>query len=141
MAFPFLDRDLVALLMGLPGEAQTWQGVPKALLREAMRGVLPDAIVRRTWKADFTDLVNEGMERDFFLVVGAVADGLAAQLGYLDRNAIREDVERVHEGLRSASAAAAWKLSDALGLELWLQAFWAKETWATDPAEHRGGPR
>ena len=141
MAFPFLDRDLVALLMGLPGEAQTWQGVPKALLREAMRGVLPDAIVRRTWKADFTDLVNEGMERDFFPVVGAVADGLAAQLGYLDRNAIREDVERVHEGLRSASAAAAWKLSDALGLELWLQAFWAKETWATDPAEHKGGPR
>lgn len=141
MAFPFLDRDLVALLMGLPGEAQTWQGVPKALLREAMRGVLPDPIVRRTWKADFTSLVNEGMERDFPLVVRAVCDGTAAQLGYLDRTAIREDVEGVHEGLRSASAAAAWKLSDALGLELWLQAFRAKETSVTGTAKHRGGQR
>ena len=33
MAFPFLDRDLLSFLMAIPGEMQTWNGVPKALLR------------------------------------------------------------------------------------------------------------
>ncbi len=51
--------------MSIPGEMQTYRGVPKALLRHAMQGVLPEAIIRRTWKADFTHLVNEGMAQDF----------------------------------------------------------------------------
>src|SRR5439155_17111426 len=33
MAFPFLDRDLIAFLMAIPGEMQTRDGVPKALVR------------------------------------------------------------------------------------------------------------
>ena len=57
MAFPFLDRDLVSFLMRIPGELQTWQGVPKGLLREALRDVLPEAIAQRNWKADFTDFL------------------------------------------------------------------------------------
>ncbi len=123
MTFPFLDRDLLAFLMALPGEILTWQGVPKALLREAMRGTLPEAIVARTWKADFTSLVNEGMARDFSRAAPLAADGLAANLGYLDRDVLRRDLERVRQGLRETDARAAWSLSDVLGLELWLRVF------------------
>jgi hypothetical protein len=49
---PFLDRDVIAFLMSIPGETQTRNGVPRALLRDAMRGIVPDAILRRRWCAD-----------------------------------------------------------------------------------------
>jgi asparagine synthase (glutamine-hydrolysing) len=46
---PFLDRDLIAYLMAVPGEIQNRGGVPRALLRDAMRGIVPDDILRRRW--------------------------------------------------------------------------------------------
>ena len=48
---PFLDRDVIAFLMSIPGEMQTHNGVPRALLRDAMRGIVPDAILQRRWRA------------------------------------------------------------------------------------------
>src|SRR5262249_13109486 len=52
-AFPFLDRDLIAFLMAIPGEIQSRDGVPKALLRDACAHILPRSIARRRSKADF----------------------------------------------------------------------------------------
>ena len=47
---PFLDRDLIAYLMAVPGEIQNRGGVPRALLRDAMRGIVPDVILARRWR-------------------------------------------------------------------------------------------
>ena len=47
---PFLDRDLIAYLMAVPGEIQNRGGVPRALLRDAMRGIVADDILRRRWR-------------------------------------------------------------------------------------------
>lgn len=52
---PFLDRDVIAYLMSIPGEIQTRSGVPRALLRDAMRGVVPDAILSRRWREEGAD--------------------------------------------------------------------------------------
>jgi asparagine synthase (glutamine-hydrolysing) len=49
---PFLDRDLIAYLMAVPGDIQNRGGVPRALFREAMRGIVPDAILERRWRND-----------------------------------------------------------------------------------------
>ena len=51
-AFPFLDRDLVQFLMAVPGDIQNAGGVPRAMARDGMRGVLPDEIRARVWKGD-----------------------------------------------------------------------------------------
>ncbi len=124
MAFPFLDRDLVSFLMRIPGEIQTWRGVPKVLLREGLRDVLPEAIARRTWKADFTHLVNEGMERDYAQAVDWLRhDAMVISQGYVSREVMIGELERVKNQLGGSSADAAWSLSDLLGLELWLQVF------------------
>jgi asparagine synthase (glutamine-hydrolysing) len=47
---PFLDRDVIAFLMSIPGDVQTHGGVPRALLRDAMRGIVPEPILRRRWR-------------------------------------------------------------------------------------------
>lgn len=124
IAFPFLDRDLLAFLMGIPGEIQTWKGVPKALLREGLRGVLPEAIALRNWKADFTHLVNEGIARDYpGLVRHLESDGMAVGLGYVKGEVIREELRQLEGRVQGPTCETAWSLSDLLGLELWLQVF------------------
>jgi asparagine synthase (glutamine-hydrolysing) len=127
MAFPFLDRDLLSFLMSIPGEMQTWKGVPKAFLREAMRGVLPEAIVQRTWKADFTHHVNEGMQRDYpRLAQCLLTGGLSVQRGYLKEDVLRETLARLQSRIQGPTCESAWRLSALVGLELWLQVFYGK---------------
>ncbi len=50
---PFLDFRLVEFLMGLPPEAKLWKGTTKKVLREAMRGTLPEPIRTRMDKMGF----------------------------------------------------------------------------------------
>jgi asparagine synthase (glutamine-hydrolysing) len=49
-ATPFLDRTVIAFLMAIPGEIQNRGGVPRMILREAMRGLVPDPILDRRWR-------------------------------------------------------------------------------------------
>jgi asparagine synthase (glutamine-hydrolysing) len=134
IAFPFLDRDLIMFLMGIPGEIQTWKGVPKGLLREAMRGILPDAITDRTWKANFSHLVNDGMRQDYPQLVNCLgAESAAVRRGYLDRTTTDSLLQSYRQQLKNQTSEAAWALSDLLGLELWLQVFFEQNTGLQQP--------
>lgn len=140
MAFPFLDRDLLSFLMSIPGDVQTWKGVPKALLREGMRGILPDAIANRRWKADFTHLVNEGMERDYPQMLDCLQAGAATfKWGYVKENILHEHLHRLKDQIRGAATCeATWALTDLLALELWLQVFFeSRHTRSESGAEER----
>ncbi|MFB3075200.1 MAG: asparagine synthase-related protein, partial [Candidatus Methylomirabilales bacterium] len=96
IAFPFLDRDLLSFLMAISGEVLTRNGVPKALLRAAMGDVLPEAIVHRRWKADFSHLVNETVERDFRRLVHCMeSEGQAVKRGYVKRDILKQSLERL----------------------------------------------
>lgn len=50
---PFLDYRLVELVLGLPAESKIRNGVTKAVLRTAMRDVLPNAVANRRDKMGF----------------------------------------------------------------------------------------
>ncbi|MEE9288378.1 MAG: asparagine synthase-related protein [Bacteroidota bacterium] len=124
MDYPYLDRELLSFLMAIPGEMQTWKGVPKAILREGMRGVLPDAIVNRRWKADFTHLENGGMEKDYYQLVDMLhSDRMAVRFGYVDENVMRKKLAQLNGQFRNPTCDITWRLLDLLGLELWLQTF------------------
>ncbi len=127
MAFPFLDRDLLSFLMAIPGEVATFDGVPKGLLRAAMRNVLPEAIALRRGKADFTHLVNEAVERDFPRMVHCLeSEGEAVKRGYVSRDVLEESLGHLGGQIQGPTCEVAWSLSDLLGLELWLQVFFGK---------------
>jgi len=51
---PYLDQQLVEHILSLPDEAIIRGGWSRAVLREAMRGVLPEKIRTRRWKVGFT---------------------------------------------------------------------------------------
>jgi hypothetical protein len=60
---PFLDRDVISYLMSIPGDIQNRDGVPRALLRDAMRGIVPDAILRRRWRTEGLSAPAFGRDR------------------------------------------------------------------------------
>jgi len=50
---PFLDYRLVQLSLGLPDDCKLSQGMTKRVLREAMKGILPDGVRERVDKMGF----------------------------------------------------------------------------------------
>jgi asparagine synthase (glutamine-hydrolysing) len=135
VAFPFLDRDLLAFLMAIPGEVQTPGGVPRGLARQAMRGVLPEAIRTRRSKADFSGFVNRGVARDAATIAGMLDGGsLGIRLGYFNPEQLVPAVIALARGIDRDDCRDAWDLSDAFGLEVWLQVFLGGRT----PAPPRG---
>jgi asparagine synthase (glutamine-hydrolysing) len=138
IAFPFLDRDMISFLIGIPGEVQTWKGIPKTILREAMRGVLPETVAARRWKADYTRLANQGMSLDYTHVLQCFqSDGLGVRSGYLRGDVLREELDRLRGQIQGSTCEITWSLAELLGLELWLRAFFGErsgekggsETW------------
>ena len=66
---PFLDSRLVEFLLRIPPEQKLFRGATKAILRRAMRGVLPESIRLRGWKTSFLPLFDRGMgEREMALL-------------------------------------------------------------------------
>jgi asparagine synthase (glutamine-hydrolysing) len=123
-AFPFLDRDLVSYMLAIPGQVAAQNGVPKALLRAALRGVVPQPILERRWKADFTRWVDEGFRREFDQLAQLLeSDSKAVQAGYVQGDAIRQELDRSRELLCGKTNVMSKALSRLVGLELWLRAF------------------
>ena len=50
LRFPLMDPHLVAFVLGLPEEELSRNGQSRSLMRRAMAGILPDAVLRRTGK-------------------------------------------------------------------------------------------
>jgi asparagine synthase (glutamine-hydrolysing) len=105
---PFLDHKFVELAMGIPERVKTRGGVLKFILKKAVRGLIPDAIIDRA-KQGFGVPVHEWM---------------MSRLGAFARDAIEQfvretdilDKREVEVILASDRAAEKWQL---LNLALW----------------------
>lgn len=56
---PFLDRDLFEFAHSIPARHLVRNGAAKAVLREAMRGIVPDAILDNKRKVGFNAPIND----------------------------------------------------------------------------------
>jgi asparagine synthase (glutamine-hydrolysing) len=87
---PFLDHRLVEFVLGLPDACKLHRGVTKRVLREGLRGVLPEAIRTRMSKLGFVTpeehWVREVAPEDFRQ---AVRDAVAISQGVLRPEALR----------------------------------------------------
>jgi asparagine synthase (glutamine-hydrolysing) len=135
VAYPFADRDLIAYLMAIPGEVLAWQGTYKGLFREAMRGILPESIRLRRWKADLTQLENEAIGTLSATALEQLGtDSMACTHGYLDAAALRPSLARQRERLSENSIWPGKHLYELLALEQWLRAFFAPGRTRREPA-------
>lgn len=52
--FPFFDTDLVEFTLGLPGGQKLRQGLNRYIVRSSLKAFLPETIIQRKLKTDFT---------------------------------------------------------------------------------------
>ena len=129
LSWPYADRDLLAYLMAIPGEMQSHDGVPRAILREAMRDVIPDSVRVRRWKASFGPMIDAAVDADREDLLAAAARFTAVcELGYVDEEELRRAVEEVPIDGRTASG-----LNNTLALEAWASVFLPRPSGAGLP--------
>ena len=123
--FPFFDRDLIEFLMSVPGDMLTRGGVPKAIMRDGLAGLMPDAILARRTKGDFTRFANEASRRDHARMVEFLGrNPLVVQAGYVDADKLKSGLQSAGRELEgSASSAGSRNLTAVFALETWLREF------------------
>ena len=120
---PFLDWRLVTFCFSLPDTSKAGGGYAKRILREAMRGVLPEVIRRRTAKIGFQSPLSDWMNGDlgdWVLQRVQTKSFLATTIS--NGPAIRDFVVR-HHAARNWSGADARRVWRHLQLDLWREAF------------------
>ena len=125
-AYPFRDRDLIAFLAAIPGDVICDRGIPKALLRNAMRGIVPEAIRLRRTKADGTFLSNRAAQMIHDDASRWLRrDAVTAAAGFLDARVFRSHMEPVFRQrlAHDDHAHLGWQVADTLALELWATRF------------------
>jgi asparagine synthase (glutamine-hydrolysing) len=117
--FPFLDHTFVERTLALQSNQLIRNGWNKHILREAMKGVLPEAIRMRPDKIGY-----ETPEDAWFRspgLAGIVGDAInsktLAECGFYDINALRK-LYRSHLEHKANAGQELWK---ALNLYLWLR--------------------
>src|SRR6185295_4439238 len=117
---PFLDYRVVELALGLPEEEKLAGGVTKRVLREAMRGVLPEEVRTRMDKIGFATAEEQWLRRecpDAFRA--ALRDAIDAASGALRPQAAMQHLEDVIAG-RQAFSFLPWCM---ISFGAWVCAF------------------
>lgn len=138
-AFPVFDEDVLQFMILLPGDVQNKDGVPRMILREAMRGVIPDSIRERKWKADFSDLVNDSVTLRADEIKRDLDEWLClADLGWADASEIRNKMRRWFAESGSDDCTAAWNVFDVYAIELFARIFSNADSSRTGGFNGRG---
>lgn len=123
-AHPFRDRDLVSLVMSIPGEF-VYQNGARGIHRQAMTDVLPESIRLRRTKAAFTDSLRDGAILDLDRLLERIDRSSGAVLGYLtDPPILIKELRKIQTELPlCGDAVLPWYVNDLVGLDSWLSEF------------------
>ena len=121
---PFFDQRLVEFCLAIP-EDQRWQGEwPKMVLRQAMNGILPEAIRNRRDKAEFSSPIDRELkERQAHKVKELIMSSILAALGIINVDQFHRLFEHYEQGRTSYMVRNT--LEVFIWLELWLRSQWA----------------
>lgn len=118
MRYPFLYRPLVEFSLGLPVNERIRPGANKWILREAMRGVVPEQIRTRSSKGAIDARILWSLTHESARIEKLLKNPILGDLGCVDPIALRKAVEQARTGLHIDSVT----LFSALSLETWLSA-------------------
>lgn len=116
--YPFCHRPLVEFGLALPAEVGRRPNARKWILREAMRGCLPEIIRERRWKGAFDGRIAWSLmhERDRFDAL--VEHSVLAELGCIEIAPLRAAIEKA---TTVDGEIERGQVLNVLALELWLR--------------------
>lgn len=116
-AAPFLDDQVIEAALAIRVAERSTPGRYKPVLAEAVRGTVPDDVLRRHTKGEYSTDFHAALRHNRAALVELFDDSWLARAGLIDDAAVRASLLGVHptpEGLRS--------LSSSLGTEIWFRA-------------------
>ena len=116
MRYPFLDRDFLQFLFSIPREQLIRPGHSRSLMRRALSGIVPDAILNRKRKAFIvrSPMLALSKLRSHFAASGPM---VSDSMGIIDQKKFLEALERAHTGMEISVVG----LTRTLALEFWLK--------------------
>ena len=134
---PFLDHRLVEFSTALPDRMKIHGWTTKRVLREAMRGILPDSILRRP-KMGFPVPLDRWFRKDFRgMLDDTILSERAAARGILRPDFVRRIVAEHADGAANHTERL-WSL---LNFELWQRSFIDGESLGGDLPELKESAR
>ncbi len=132
--YPFWDKRLVEFCFALPPEQKLRHGWERRVLRQAMRGTLPEEIRRRRDKTNFLPNLARGLSRDRGGLDALFAEPLERLDAYVDPTQARALYRSTLEAPEPSSEDLfmVWRIA-ALTLWLHLQDTQAREAPAPSP--------
>ena len=115
--YPFLHRPLVELMLSTPWSLRAVPGEPKAILRRAMKGILPERVRCRTQSASTGHAVYNGLRKEWPVLEQIVDSSVLVELGAVDRERLRTALHMARQG----HAPDLGGLLSTLTLDAWLQ--------------------
>ena len=115
--YPFLHRPLVELALAMPWSLKAVPGEPKAILRRAMKGILPERVRCRTQNASTGHAAYNGLRKEWPAVERIVDSSMLVELGAVDRERLRNALHLARQG----HAPDLGGLLSTLTLDAWLQ--------------------
>ncbi len=128
---PFVDRELARFVFGLDDAALIKDGLGKRVLRDAMRGLLPDSVVDRRDKVGSTTPQADWFMRLKNHIYGEFLSESFANRPYFDQTAVLHVFEGWIKGTNSVDSMTIWRI---LNVELWLQEFFDERAPEVDAA-------
>jgi asparagine synthase (glutamine-hydrolysing) len=118
MRCPFLYRPFVEFCLRLPRELRIESATKKWLMREAMKGVLPECVRARRDKGAISGRTRWALSREGSTIAAMMKSSVLADLGCIDIVKVRKAIERA----RTGDEAVLFAVARTLALEFWLQA-------------------
>lgn len=96
--YPYLDRDFLEFVFSVPREQMVRPGQRRSLMRRALDGVVPDAILRRRRKAFVSRNPLIEFKRHSAYVVSLTQHLVAESLGVADSSGVMKAIEDACQG-------------------------------------------
>jgi asparagine synthase (glutamine-hydrolysing) len=113
---PFTHRPLVEFLLAVPPGIVCRPGEPRRLLRRALRGIVPDAILRRKSKGNYEGMFLESLRPCAADLLRSSAGLWLSRMGCVDPQKVTAGLTKVSDGLPFSV-----EIQQVIRLEHWLR--------------------
>jgi len=114
---PFLYRPLVELALGLPAQLCAQPMARKWILRESMRGLLPEVVRNRPGKGSIDGSLARTLARETSRMHALLDESILVEMGLVDRAALVRAIDDGAQGADDQRTA----IARTLALDGWLQ--------------------
>ena len=115
--YPYLDRDFLEFLFSVPREQLTRPGMRRSLMRRALVGIVPDAVLNRRRKAFVARSPRITILNEWQSLVAMSREMASAALGIVDSRAFSQAMEEA----RCGNEVPIIPLLRTLEMESWLR--------------------